>query len=338
VQYFAPNHVNGYIYQASFGIQHELAHNLLLDVGYLGTFGHSLPVTDNATGPININQVPTADLPLVAANPAIAQSLRPYPQFNNVQILDPNIGASKYNGVNVGIQKRYSGGLQFQANYTWSKFQDNADGRSELAGFPGNNSYTDYYNPKARWGLSGNDIRHRLIVSSLYELPLGHGKQFAPRSVWLEQIVGGWTVGTIAELHTGTPLSVIDLTNNTGSFSDGVRPNLVANPVLPSGQRTAAHWFNTAAFAPNAAFTFGDAPRTFGSGPGTVQVDASLLKSFRLAESSALQFRAEALNVLNKGNLGNPTMLFGSPTFGQITSLQAGNQSRIIQVALHLTY
>jgi outer membrane receptor protein involved in Fe transport len=338
VQYFAQDHVNGYIYQASLDIQHELTTNLLLDVGYVGTFGHKLPVTDNATGPYSINQVPDTDLPLVGADPALAQSLRPFPQFANVQLLDPNIGASHYNGANVSIQKRYSQGIQFEANYTWSKFEDNADGRNELAGFPGNNTYTDLYNPKSRWGLSGNDIRHRVVVSTLYELPLGRGRRFVPGSAVVDQLVGGWSVGTIAELHTGTPLSVIDAVNNTGSFSDGVRPNVVAGPILSSGLRTAHEWFNTAAFAQNPAYTFGDSPRDFGSGPGTAQVDASVLKNFRLHERTTLQFRAEALNVLNHPNWANPNMTFGSPTFGQVTGLQAGNQSRIIQVALHLSF
>jgi hypothetical protein len=175
-------------------------------------------------------------------------------------------------------------------------------------------------------------------VSGIYDLPVGHGRKFAPGSAVLEQVIGGWSVGTIAELHTGTPLSPLDAVNNTGSFSDGVRPNLVGNPVLSVGQRTASQWFNTAAFQQNPAYTFGDAPRTFGTGPGTTQVDASLLKAFPLHERVNLQFRAEALNVLNHGNWANPTTLFGSPLFGKVTGLQSGNQSRILQVALHLTF
>lgn len=339
VTFWAQNHVNGYIYQTSLDLQRQFGGNFVIDVTYLGTFGHSLPVWALNTG-YSINQVPDSDLPLVAANPAIAQSLRPFPQYQNVQILDPNIGASKYNGVNVGLQKRYSRGLQLQANYTFSKFEDNADSYLELANFPGNNSFTDYYNPKSRWGLSGSDLRHRLILSGLYELPVGRGRHFSPDSKLLDEVVGGWSFGAIAELHTGTPLSVIDAVNNTGSFSDGVRPNLVANPVLPTSQRSAAQWFNTSAFQPNAAYTFGDAPRTFGTGPGTAQVDASLLKNFSLHEKTTLQFRAEALNVLNHPNWANPNTIFasGSKTFGTITGLQSGNQSRIIQVALHLSF
>jgi Carboxypeptidase regulatory-like domain len=351
VQYFTKNHVNGYIYQASFGIQRQLTSTLLLDLSYLGTFGHSLPVTNNAGGQYSINQISPDNLLLLKNDTTKTyqgQALRPFPQFQNVQLLDPNIAASKYNGANIGIQKRYGQGLQFQANYTWSKFLDNADGRSELAGYPGDNAYTDYYNPKARWGRSGSDVTHRFIVSTLYELPFGKGKKFAPGSRVLDEVIRGWTVGTIAELHTGTALSPLDANNNTFSFSDGVRPNLVGNPnrgscPTPSGGSipvgTPGCWFNTSAFAQNDNYTFGNAPRTFGSGPGTVQVDASLLKNFRLFEGTALQFRAEAINVLNHPNWANPVTLWGNPRFGQVTGLQAGNnQSRVLQLALHLSF
>jgi hypothetical protein len=338
VTYWDPKHVNGYIYQTSFDIQRQITNDLIVDIGYLSTLGHKMPAYSYGSSGYSINQVRPGDMAKVAANPAVAQSLRPFPQYQNVQILDPNIGDSKYNGVNLGVQKRFSGGLQVQGNYTFSKFQDNAESYIELAGYPGDNTFTDYYNPQSRWGLSGNDLRHRLIVSGLYELPVGRGKRFVPGSTLLEELVGDWSFGTIAELHTGTPLSPLDAVNNTSSFSDGVRPNVVGSAVLPKGQRTAVQWFKTAAFVQNPAYTFGDAPRTFGTGPGTVQVDASLLKGFRLHESTNLQFRAEALNVLNHPNWANPNTLFGNPLFGRVTGLQSGNQSRILQVALHLSF
>jgi hypothetical protein len=113
----------------------------------------------------------------------------------------------------------------------------------------------------------------------------------------------------------------------------------VGNPVLGSDRRTAGAWFNTAVFQlPTPTYAFGNSPRTFGTGPGTAQVDASLLKNFHLYERSNLQFRAEALNVLNHANWANPNTQFGSALFGRVTGLQAGNQSRILQVALHLTF
>ena len=66
-------------------------------------------------------------------------------------------------------------------------------------------------------------------MSTLYELPFGRGKKFGTDSDLLDEVIGGWTIGTIAELHTGTPLTVIDAVNNTNSFSDGVRPDLVGD-------------------------------------------------------------------------------------------------------------
>jgi len=75
--------------------------------------------------------------------------------------------------VNVGLEKRYSHGLQFRANYTYSKFIDDLDARNELASYPGTNSFTDYYDPKSRRGLSGNDVRHRFVFGAVYDLPVG---------------------------------------------------------------------------------------------------------------------------------------------------------------------
>jgi hypothetical protein len=120
-----------------------------------------------------------------------------------------------------------------------------------------------------------------------------------------------------------------------------VRPNVVGNPALPgNGSKTQqlAEWFNVNAFAAPAAYTFGDAGRTFGEGPGLENIDTSLLKNFALTERFILQFRAEGLNVLNHANFANPNTQQGSPTFGQVTSLVSGNQARIIQLGLHLQF
>jgi len=315
VAYFNPNRSNGYLYQASLDIQHQFRGNILFDIGYLGTFGHHLPAPDAQS----IDQ-----LPMNLLGAGNAQVLRPFPQFSNVSIIAADIGKSNYHGVNFGVEKRYSNGLQFKGNYTYSKFIDNIDSRNELAAYPGTNSFTNYYNQSSDRGLSGNDIRHRFIFSSIYALPLRHG-------IW-----GGWSASLISELRSGTPLSPIELTNNTNSFSDGVRPNVTGNPNLSSP--SLAQWFNTSAFAIPAPYTFGNAGRTFGEGPGAINMDASILKDFTIRERTVLQFRVEALNFLNHANFANPDTRQGSPTFGQIISLVTGNQSRIIQLGLHLKF
>jgi hypothetical protein len=336
-QYFQRDRVTGYLYQGSLNIEQQIGNQLLLTFGYLGTFGHHL----SGVNAENINQVTPSNMALLPTTKN-TQTLRPFPQFGNVSIIADDDGQSNYNAFNAGIKKRYSGGFQYGLNYTWSKFIDNQEARNELAAYPGTDAFTDYYNPQNRRGLSGNDIRNRVIGNALYELPVGPGKWIHPSSNWVNEFVAGWTVGAISELHSGTALSVIDSTNNTGTYSDGVRPNLVGNPNSLGGSRSRAartdEWFDTSAFAQNAPFTFGNAPRTFGRGPALATTDASLLKDFRIVESSTLQFRAEALNVFNHANLANPNTQFGNGAFGQVTGLQTGNQSRILQLALHLSF
>ncbi len=341
-QFIAPKRLTGYLYQLNLDAQHEFHGNLLLDVGFLSTEGHHLP-SPSAEG---IDQITPANLALIAANPSAypnTQILRPFPQFSNVQNLYPDIGESRYNGGNVGFQKRYSKGYQFQVNYTYSKFIDNQTSRSELSGYPGTNTYTDYYNPKDRFGLSGNDVRNRLIANGVYELPIGRNKLINTSSSWLNEVAGGWSVSGLLEIHSGTALSVIDSTNNTGSYSDGVRPNLTGNPndLSKSRARSAkkAEWFDTSAFTQNAKYTFGNAPRTFGRGPDLVSSDLTLLKRVALHEQQGIEFRLEDFNAFNHANLGNPTTTFGSSSFGKISSLQSGTtSSRTLQLAAHYTF
>ena len=213
---------------------------------------------------------------------------------------------------------------------------DNIDSRNELAAYPGTDAFSNYYNQANDWGRSGNDIRHRLVFSTIYDLPAGRGRLLPIKSKALDFVAGGWSIGAIAELRTGTALSPVMLTNTTNSFSDAERPNVVGNPSLSSP--TIGEWFNVSAFAAPPAYVFGDAGRTFGKGPGMVSLDSSLLKNLSITERVVTQFRIEGLNILNHPNFANPNTQFGSATFGQITSLVSGNQSRILQLGLHLQF
>jgi outer membrane receptor protein involved in Fe transport len=340
VPFVAANHPTGYMEDASLDIQRQFGQNLLLDIAYLGSFGHHLP----SPNPVNINQVPSSDLPLLAANPSIAQSLRPFPQFNDVDSIADPYGNSTYHGLNLGVEKKYSYGLLFKANYTYAKFIDNVQSRADLeyanygySNFP----LLNYYDPASARGLSGNDIRNRIVFSSVYELPFGRGKLFHPDSEILNQVVGGWSFGVIAEANTGTPLSPIMAVNETDTFSLGNRPDLVANPNLSSGRARSEklnEWFNTAAFTDPGAFTFGNAPRSFGTGPGVFNMDLSLLKDFHATERFDLQLRLEALNALNHANFANPNTQFGAAAFGQVTGLYSGTPARIVQLGVHLAF
>ena len=143
-------------------------------------------------------------------------------------------------------------------------------------------------------------------------------------------------------LQTGSPYDVYELTNTANAFSPAQRPNVVGNPnSLPGGRSKAARlaqWFNTAAFAAAAPNTFGNAGRTDGYGPGLISMDLSILKDFHFTERHRLQFRLEMLNFLNHANFALPNTQQGYSGFGQITSLVAGNQSRIVQLGLHYKF
>jgi hypothetical protein len=186
-------------------------------------------------------------------------------------------------------------------------------------------------------------VRNRLIANGLYELPFGTGKLVQSGSNVVNQIIGGWTISGLEEIRSGTALSPIDTTNNTGSYSDGVRPNLVGNPSdLTQGRprkQKIAEWFDTSAFAQNPNYTFGNAPRTFGRGPTLADTDLTLLKRVVLHEEHAIEFRAEVFNALNHANLANPGTSFGATTFGKITALSTGSTaSRELQLAAHYTF
>ena len=349
-QFYRPQRTNGYFYQANFDIQRELPGNLLLDLGYLGTYGHHLVLAGTAE---SINQISPSNAALLrngTVAPGKASTLRPFPQFTNVQYLGDDVGQSNYNGINIGVQKRYSHGLQYQANYTWSKFIDNQESRNELAGYPGNDSFIDYYNPRDRYGYSGNDVRNRIVGNALYDLPVGRGRLVNIENRYVNSVIGGWTASGVTEYHSGTALSpIVGGSNINGLFADGVRPNLVPgqNPNSVPGGRSRTEWFNTAAFEfnpsanPGEEYTFGNAPRTFGRGPSLFNTDATLLKKFSVFEGSALEFRVEALNVFNHANLGNPNTTYTptSTTFGTISGLQSGaTASRVVQLAAHFTF
>ena len=331
VEFFERDRRQGYLETFNINVQRQLPLDLLFEVGYLGTLGHKLPAPDSQ----GINQVRPELL-----GPGNAQVRRPFPQFSNVQVLVPAIGNSNYHGLNFKVQKRYSAGLHFQANYTWSRLLDDVESRNELGGNPGS-AYADFYNRRGDRGLSGNNVSHRFIWSSVYELPVGRGRPLnLDHPVW-RQLFAGWTTGLIAELRTGPPWGVAEDVNRTNSFSQAQRPNVVGEAQL-SGDRPKAdrleRWFNTAAFAQPPEYTFGNAGRTSGYGPGAVIMDLSILKDFSISEAHRLQFRCEMLNFINRANFGLPVLQRGNRAFGRITSLIDGNQARIVQMGLHYKF
>jgi len=322
---------NGYLQTFNFNIQRQLRFNMLVELGYIGTLGHKL------AGPTNqsINQVRPELM-----GPGNAQIRRPFPQFSDVQVMMAAVGNSTYHGMNLKVDKRASGGLHFQANYTWSRFIDDMEARAELGGSPGS-GFANFYDRRADRGLSGNHLSHRFIWSSVYELPIGGGRRFAPGGRVLNGVAGGWSLGYILEMRTGAPYGMVEQTNRTNAFAEAQRPNVVGVARIEGGRSRDGKingWFNPAAFAQPREFTFGNAGRTSGFGPGAISMDLSILKDFPVVEGQRLQFRAEMLNVENRPAFGLPATGRGAPNIAQIRSLAPGNASRVMQLGLHYKF
>ena len=151
-----------------------------------------------------------------------------------------------------------------------------------------------------------------------------------------EALAGGWRVNTIITLQSGAPFTVnLGQDRANIGFGPAQRPDQLGDPNLPAGQRSAGQWFNTAAFALQAPFTFGSAGRNSVFAPGLANVDLSIVKGWYVGEQGRLEFRWEIFNLLNHVNLDVPNRIFGTPNFGRIFSAQ---NAREMQFGLRYSF
>jgi hypothetical protein len=222
--------------------------------------------------------------------------------------------------------------LSILGAYTWSKAITDTQGAETGAFVP---DLQDNRNRRANRGLWSADARHRFTLSSVYELPFGRNERYlSDVHGALGKIVSGWQVATIVTIQSGQPLTATLPFDNPNVGEGAKLPDMLRSP--NNGPRTADKWFDTAAFATPAPFTFGNEGIGAITSPGITSVDFSLVKNTRLTERVNLQFRAEAFNAANHTLLGDPDTTFGSPTFGTINSTRLDN--REIQLALRLLF
>jgi len=178
-----------------------------------------------------------------------------------------------------------------------------------------------------------------VTASFVYEFPVGKKKRFAIQNSFVDSVIGGWSLGMIAELHSGLPYSIYEQTNRLNAFSPGQRSNIVSDPNLPSDRPRAQlvqQWFNTAAFVFPGNGVLGNASKSPGIGPGFANFDTSLLKDFHITEKRFVQFRSQFYNLLNRPNFANPNGSRGNAAFGQISSTL--NSGRFIQLSLRFLF
>jgi hypothetical protein len=329
-----------YVQQWNGSVQKSLGQNTSLEVGYIGSRGfhlqraHLINNTLPGPGPLGprrpfktLTFVPgTALTP--SSTTAVVQS-ETFP-VSTINLLE-NTAQSWYDAGYVNVRRRYSHGLSFLANYTFAKNLTNApDFRSPMdeASIPQNNRDLN-----AEKG-PGCDVRHRFALSSVYDIPAFR------RQEWLRLVTQDWHLSTIYQVQSGMPLtiSVFGDTANSGTVlgENPIRANVTGQPVFGPGTQTASEWFNPAAFAAPAAFTYGNAGRNSVYGPRMQSLDFALARAFRIRERTSFQFRAEAFNALNKVNLGTPNRYVNTPQFGTIT--MAMTPGREMQLSARLSF
>jgi len=341
-EYYPRNMPTVYVQQFLFSVQREFSRGLLLDTSYVYTRGHNLNFATN------INQATTPNSTDVGGFECTSffHCGNPNPVFNSIAAQNYD-GYSNYNALQVRLQKRMSYGLSFQVNYAWSKSLDTGTGGGHGSGI---DIYQDAYHPAANYGLSDFNSANTLVGQIVYELPFGHGRQFALHGP-ADQIAGGWRLSSLFQWHGGVPFTPVIQSSISGGIDPGLTPSFsagstlypeqVGNPKVSSPSRTM--WFNPAAFANPDPGTFGSMHRNTLIGPGFSNVDISIAKEFPLHESLSLEIRADMNNAFNHINWGNPDANVGysggtlaDTTAGQINSPVGG--TRIIQLGAHLRF
>ena len=323
-----PNFVTAYVNEWSLGVQREIAKDMVLEVSYLGSQGHKLPIG------VNINQA--------IPGPGSVASRRPFQGYGNIAGgYISSIGNSNFNSLGVRVERRLRSGLSFLSSYTWSKSIDYNSGIS--TGSDSSGDAQDARNLCAERGASDFDVTHRWVFSYVYDLPFGRSNRFSPSNGVLKAIVSGWQLTGIFTLQTGRPFTVFTGTDQSNTSGGNDRPNLIGNPSVPNPGPD--RWFNPCtlsadgrtrnncqpgdnpAWQINAPGTFGNVGRNSLRGDGLKNFDLGLYRAFRITERQGFQFRAEFFNLPNHPNFFFPNASASSKAFGTVSRASSQSQT-----------
>lgn len=313
-------------------IEHQLGQNTVIDLGYVGS------KADHETNSFSY----TSPQLLTGAKFFSAQGLGVTVNTNN--------GSFNYNALQARLNRNLTHGLQSTVAYTWGHALDDATPAYSATG----NTTTILMSANgplihANYGNTENDQRQSVTVSILYELPFGHGKQFAgntPKAV--DYVVGGWQINPLWFAGTGTPFNLT--VSPASSSSPGDRPDYNGGAKIGEMKwdsvRGGFDWFEGSAFTPpptvtvggNAIYTRpGNVARNTFHGPGYDQLTTSLFKNIPIREKIVGQLRFEAYNVLNHPQFTNPDVSKSDTNFGLITSTRQSSE-RELQGAIRITF
>jgi hypothetical protein len=345
--------------------QHDIGSGMALGLAYLGMRGEHLAGGAQANA-ISINQLdpkylalgtalqepvtnPFFGTPLgvgILANPTVArgQLLRPYPQFDTVDMTRPGASRSRYHALIATAERRLRRGWSAHVDYTWSRLEDSQYAESNF--FSGGSALMNNYDVAHEFGLSVLDTPHRVNLAGSIELPFGAGRRWLRAPGLVNAVAGGWLVSAVGSYQSGFPVSVLQSPNNINLLGGSQRPNIVPGvsqqlTADPQDAYDAAcgciRWLNPSAWSQAPAFTFGNAPRTDGRvrTPVRRNWDVAIEKAQPLRRTT-LSVRAEIINVFNVADFRGPDIAFGDAAFGQIRD--TGGFPRTLQVSAQVAW
>jgi hypothetical protein len=342
------------------GAQRELGHRMVAEVAYLGSRSDNISLTKRlnflpeqywADGNVRNDEVAAfldATVPnpfnirefdsLRTSNPTLYndmatngfftgttlrrhQLLRAFPHMNGLQNTRTPSGKSRYDHVEMSLQQRMMGGVEYTVAYTraWD----------ERADF-----YLNEFDELPTWRPSNSSAPHHLMATVIAELPFGPGKPWLSSPGVLQTIGRGWQASGIYHLQSGR---VIEW-GNLFYYGNGYEDIQIAR-----GDRDRARWFNTDNFERSgtrqpASFHRRVFPQRFDSLRGDYmnQLDLSLLRTFKLTGSRNLVVRFDAINAFNNVQWDQPNTNPTSSNFGAVT--QQWNTPRWLQVQARFTF
>jgi hypothetical protein len=350
--------------QWSITVERQLSTNNSLRASYVGMHSYRLSITED----LNQTHASTQAYGTGTNIPPYANWFELYTTFNH--------GKANYQAMELEATHHMAKGLYYDANYTLAQNQADNQG-STPSGFAGEVNYgypiTNRFNTASDYGNEEGTRRHRVLLTGVYQLPVGAGRKFLNQSRFVNAVLGGWDLNTITLLETGpwltpsispggcsnltaaqqtanggcytTPAQTVQATNdqsNTNVLNRGafLRPDVVSNNFYKGQSR--AQYFNLAAFAPTpiGAGRFGNSGVGILQGPGTASISLGVAKVFPITESVHLRFESTFTNVLNHTNFAPPATQIDASNFGQLTAATTSENagSRTGQLALRLDF
>lgn len=340
-------------------IQQQFGPKTSLQIGYVGSHGiHNMFDSSNQASP---NQPTLAGFGVYSTNDrrpynnGIAQMLgvtygHPFGWTQDLRY-NANVATTAYEALQVVFQKQYGAGFQFQANYTWSHAEAHE---------------SDYYfnNPMADYGNSYYNRRNQFNAFGVWNLPFGrHHAVGGGVPGWVNEAIGGWQLNGNVTAETGLPFTPSyslctqdqDIDGQGGSLCrpnwDGASFQLGAgafDPVAHDVRFFPAFPTLTTAGQQEGPYvrpqpgTFGDIARDSLWGPGFFNTNMSIAKTFTLHERGQLRFTAQAFNLFNRPNLGQPSSCVdcgsSSGLITDVVSTASGTTMRALQFAGRITF